>query len=561
MAFFGSQPQSTRLEELKRILQKDPTSRQFLALAEEYRRQGKLRDAIITLERGLQIHGTSVAAHVALGRSYQQLDRLEDATRAYVNALRIDRENLVAIRQLAEVYLSKGDKVEAIKKLKLYRGLKPGDKDVSELIAQIEVDVPALKQAGTPGVRPHPAAPPLVASPSAARLAALRQRAEAPRSGMFLESPVTRSASTPVPPPPSFAQVTATTRPPPDSMSPAGPSGEEPYATTPALEKMPGEDAREAPASRKEQAPELPPVPASMPEPRARARSASVELQALTYEMAAIARTVETAPPVPPAPPPAPPPPVSPLPAAEAESAPFEDVPAVAPPPGTDLFEAPAESFAASGAAEVPVLSPPAFHEAAVGEALEEPPTQPLFVEPSAVERQAIRAVLRGAEPPPAPLAVPAPELPPAVGRPVPPKLRALAARFPARSSATVEELRGCLQSLVAKAPGIRAATLTDMAGLPVLTVERTGERSEAHAMEILVAEMTSFLRNVRRTRDEVGEGTLTSLTLVGERGAAVVSRVSPDYSLILQVDLQAAIGEVRYEAARTARALRSAVG
>ena len=120
MALFGgpSTPAS-RLEELKRLIQKDPTSRQFLALAEEYRRHAKYRDAVITLERGLQLHSTSVGGHVALGKTYQQLDRLDDAIRAFTNALKIDRENLVAIRQLAEVYLVTGDKIEAIKKLKL----------------------------------------------------------------------------------------------------------------------------------------------------------------------------------------------------------------------------------------------------------------------------------------------------------------------------------------------------------------------------------------------------------------------------------------------------------
>ncbi len=144
MALFGGPSQPlTRLEELKRLLQRDPTSRQFLALAEEYRRHGKYRDAVITLERGLSLHQTSVAGHVALGKTYQQLDRLEDAIRAFTNALRIDRENLVAIRQLAEVYLAKGDKVEAIKKLKLYRGLKAGDRDVNDIIARLEEEMSA----------------------------------------------------------------------------------------------------------------------------------------------------------------------------------------------------------------------------------------------------------------------------------------------------------------------------------------------------------------------------------------------------------------------------------
>src|SRR5664279_2751687 len=185
MALFGgpSTPVS-RLEELKRLLQKDPTSRQFLALAEEYRRHGKYRDAVITLERGLQMHSTSVAAHVALGRTYQQLDRLEDAIRAFTNALRLDRENLVAIRQLAEVYLAKGDKIEAIKKLKLYRGLKAGDRDVNDIIARLEQEMSAAvsERAGfRSGVRPAFEAPgfqPGPASSSTLRRAALLRKLE-----------------------------------------------------------------------------------------------------------------------------------------------------------------------------------------------------------------------------------------------------------------------------------------------------------------------------------------------------------------------------------------------
>ncbi len=171
MAFFGSSPPPTsRLEELKRILQRDPTSRQFLALAEEYRRHGKLRDAIITLERGLALHSTAVAAHVALGRIYQQLDRFDDSIRSFTNALRIDRENLVAIRQLAEVHLTRGDRLEALKRLKLYRGLNPGDRDVDELILRLESELAppperfpsgarTYRDAGTAPVRPATPSP------------------------------------------------------------------------------------------------------------------------------------------------------------------------------------------------------------------------------------------------------------------------------------------------------------------------------------------------------------------------------------------------------------------
>ncbi|HQQ78852.1 MAG TPA: tetratricopeptide repeat protein, partial [Thermoanaerobaculia bacterium] len=186
MALFGGPTQPvTRLEELKRLLQRDPTSRQFLALAEEFRRHGKYRDAVITLERGLALHTNSVAGHVALGKTYQQLDRLEDAIRAFTNALRIDRENLVAIRQLAEVYLAKGDKIEAIKKLKLYRGLKAGDRDVNDIIARLEQEMTAavgeragFRSGARPAVEAPPAFVPGPASSSTLRRAALLRKLE-----------------------------------------------------------------------------------------------------------------------------------------------------------------------------------------------------------------------------------------------------------------------------------------------------------------------------------------------------------------------------------------------
>lgn len=131
----------SRLDELKRALTKDPASRQFLALADEHRRQGQVAEAISVLEKGLVQDPTSVAGHVALGRLFQQSGRGEDAIASYQTALRLDPQNLVALRQAADLYLGKGDKVEAIKRLKLFRGLSPGDREVNELIRQLDEEL------------------------------------------------------------------------------------------------------------------------------------------------------------------------------------------------------------------------------------------------------------------------------------------------------------------------------------------------------------------------------------------------------------------------------------
>jgi predicted regulator of Ras-like GTPase activity (Roadblock/LC7/MglB family) len=137
------------------------------------------------------------------------------------------------------------------------------------------------------------------------------------------------------------------------------------------------------------------------------------------------------------------------------------------------------------------------------------------------------------------------------------PRLRRLARQFPKRMEVTVDDLHGLISSLVERTEGIRAATLSDLEGLPVVMA---GASSRDAAMEILVAELSSFLKNVRRTTSETGAGELESFAVAGPQGAAVVSRVNADYSLVLQVDPDAALGEIRWEAARTARALRPAV-
>jgi predicted regulator of Ras-like GTPase activity (Roadblock/LC7/MglB family)/tetratricopeptide (TPR) repeat protein len=530
MALFGgpSTPVS-RLEELKRLLQKDPTSRQFLALAEEYRRHGKYRDAVITLERGLQLHSTSVAAHVALGRTYQQLDRLEDAIRAFTNALRLDRENLVAIRQLAEVYLAKGDKIEAIKKLKLYRGLKAGDRDVNEIIQKLEEEMSAAAaERPRSGVQPvlseFPEAPrPVPHSSSGIRRAQMVPR---PERGEPLPSP---------PPPPDmrpdFMQITY------DGV---------------AISKA-AETVRLPPP---EAVPHLPPPPPPVPDVREEASAsitAPAEASALSPFTAPIASIREQ-----------PEPEKAPFALAESEAEPdFPEEEATAPftfP--VDLYRTEAATFSTSTSVETaPFDVPDARPEApakdvpvvsetlgdlyrAQGHLADARETYRTLAETAADEEHA-RALREKAA-----------ALPPAE-RTDHPRLRRLARRFPKRPEATVDDLHGILSNLVAGTEGIRAATLTDLEGLPVVMA---GPSSRDAAMETLVAELSSFLKNVRRTTAETGTGDLESLAVAGPNGGVVVSPVNADYSLILRVDPEAALGEVRWEAARAARALRPAV-
>ncbi len=129
-----------RIRELRRRVEQDSTSPLFVGLAEAYRVAGRLSDTIRTLEKGLQVHPRYTTALVALARAYREAGRTQDAVAMFTKALAGDRENLVSARSLADIYLSRGERIEAVKKYRLYRALS-GDHGVDEIIERIEKEL------------------------------------------------------------------------------------------------------------------------------------------------------------------------------------------------------------------------------------------------------------------------------------------------------------------------------------------------------------------------------------------------------------------------------------
>ena len=137
-----------RIRDLERRLDLDPGSRLFVSLADEYRRLGRVKDALSSLQKGLLAHPGYVAAQVALGRVYLEASQPTDAIATFTKVLVADPANLVAAKSLAEIHLGRNDNLEALKKYKLYRAIS-GDRKVDEVIARLE-----------PLVAPKPVAPP-----------------------------------------------------------------------------------------------------------------------------------------------------------------------------------------------------------------------------------------------------------------------------------------------------------------------------------------------------------------------------------------------------------------
>lgn len=93
----------SRIEDLERRVSQDPASIAFGALAEEYRRAGRLEDSIAACRTGLARHPSYLSARVTLGRALQELGRHADARKEFENVLAVAPDNLAAIRALAEL--------------------------------------------------------------------------------------------------------------------------------------------------------------------------------------------------------------------------------------------------------------------------------------------------------------------------------------------------------------------------------------------------------------------------------------------------------------------------
>ena len=148
----------SRIRDLKKRLEKEPGSRFFVPLAEEYRKAGRLSDALTTLEEGLVSHPSYVAARVALARAYLEVGRTEESMTAFSKALAEDPSNLVAAKALGDLHLSRGEPMEALKRYLRYRGIS-GDRRLDAVINRLQGEVapaPVIPRAGPAPLPPPP---------------------------------------------------------------------------------------------------------------------------------------------------------------------------------------------------------------------------------------------------------------------------------------------------------------------------------------------------------------------------------------------------------------------
>jgi tetratricopeptide (TPR) repeat protein len=143
----------TRIDDLRRRVQKDPASIAFAQLAEECRRAGAYDEAVAVARAGLAIHPGYLSARVTLGRALIEINQLDEAQAELELVLKSASENLAAIRGMAEIHHRRGHLEAALAHYRTALSLARNDPDLEQTVADLARQIePAPPKPGAGGL-------------------------------------------------------------------------------------------------------------------------------------------------------------------------------------------------------------------------------------------------------------------------------------------------------------------------------------------------------------------------------------------------------------------------
>ena len=120
---------AVEIDRLATQLAKDPHSKVFMPLAEEYGKVGMWQEAAGVLEDGLKFYPGFITAMVALGRAYDQMGQATKARTILEESVKLSPENLRAHRTLIKIYSSLGINESALKCCAVILAVNPRDEE------------------------------------------------------------------------------------------------------------------------------------------------------------------------------------------------------------------------------------------------------------------------------------------------------------------------------------------------------------------------------------------------------------------------------------------------
>ncbi len=138
------------IEKLREKVEKDPNSRLFVPLAEEYRKEGMLEDAVDILLKGIENQPGYMSARVSLGKIYLEKGMPAEARAEFESVVRSIPDNLYAQKKLAEIYRDMGERELAVKSYRIVLKLNAMDEEAISTLKSLE-DIEDEQQAAAAG--------------------------------------------------------------------------------------------------------------------------------------------------------------------------------------------------------------------------------------------------------------------------------------------------------------------------------------------------------------------------------------------------------------------------
>jgi len=126
------------IERLKEKIEKDPFSKLFVPLAEEYKKAEMYDEAIAVLVKGLEKQPGYLSARVSLGKIFIERGLPDKARSEFEKVIEAIPDNLYAHKKLAEIYKDLGERDIAVKEFKTVLRLNPADEWAATTLAEIE---------------------------------------------------------------------------------------------------------------------------------------------------------------------------------------------------------------------------------------------------------------------------------------------------------------------------------------------------------------------------------------------------------------------------------------
>lgn len=196
---------AAEIDRLATAVAKDPRSKDFLPLADEYIKAGMWQEAAAVLEDGLKVYPGFVTAMVALGRVYDQVGQPAKAKTILEDVVKQRSDNLRAHRILAKLYQGEGQAELALRSCEAILNANPFDEEALAVKRGL-TGVPDEASPATSGKKPR------VTDTTASKLSATGSPISAPESFTSTASPTEGPSHEPASAPPVVRHAAAIAR-------------------------------------------------------------------------------------------------------------------------------------------------------------------------------------------------------------------------------------------------------------------------------------------------------------------------------------------------------------